>query len=255
MDDILSKTQSKLKELTQLFKELGLAPIMIINPSDCIPQNKNARYFQPEVFEQLVKNIKDDKRLESVPLVYHHPEINGKYIIISGHHRIDAAKQAKLEFIIVMVIKPESNDEIIAKQLSHNSLVGKDDQQALKELFEEIKSIESKIASGVESEISKVDFVSINFTPDMFQQLILLFLPEEIEKFDNVLKQIEERVLLSGESTIRVVPGKIYDKFADSLRTIKKKENIKSNAAAFTVMVEIVAAALEDRYKGDGEKK
>jgi hypothetical protein len=223
-------------------KAMGLPEIAIVKPNDCIEQEKNARYFAPEVFQQLVDNIKLDGRLESIPLCYQteKDKENGKYHIISGHHRVSAAKQAGLEFIMIFVIHPKNRDEIVAKQLSHNSLVGKDDKVILFELFNEIKNIQQKISSGISSEIEKIQYTSLNFHLGNFKQFILLFSCGEEERFDELMAELENIVTVKHDSAVRVVDNKCFDKFADNLRRIKKAENIKNNAVGFTRMMEIV---------------
>jgi ParB-like chromosome segregation protein Spo0J len=111
--------KNNLSSLNEQTRALGLPEIAIVKPSDCMEQEKNARYFAPEVFQQLVDNIKSDGRLESIPLCYQTDKDKeaGKYHIISGHHRVSAAKQAGLEFIMIFVFCPKDRYEIIAKQL------------------------------------------------------------------------------------------------------------------------------------------
>jgi len=236
-----------LEALNQQLKPLGFPEIRMVRPSDCIEQEKNARYFAPEVFQQLVNNIKSDGRLESIPLCYQTEEDkkNSKYHIISGHHRVSASKQAKLEWILIFVITPKDRDEIIAKQLSHNSLVGKDDKVILFELFEEIKNIEKKIASGLNSEIEKISYTSLNFHLGNFRQFILLFSSGEDEKFDELMMELENTTSFKQDDVVRIVDSKTFDKFADNLRKIKKLENIKNNAVAFNRMIEICTEHLK----------
>jgi hypothetical protein len=238
MED-LSKNLSLLNEQT---KAMGLPEIAIVKPNDCIEQEKNARYFAPEVFQQLVNNIKSDGRLESIPLCYQTEKDreSGKYHIISGHHRVSAAKQAGLEFIMIFVIHPKDRDEIITKQLSHNSLVGKDDKVILFELFDEIKNIQQKISSGISNEIEKIQYTSLNFHLGNFKQFILLFSCGEDERFDELMTELENTVTVKQDSIVRIVNNNCFDKFADNLRKIKKAENIKNNAVGFTRMMEIV---------------
>ena len=241
--------RNNLQILNEQTKLLGFPEISIVAPSDCIEQEKNARYFAPEVFKQLVDNIKSDGRLESIPLCYQTEEDkkNGKYHIISGHHRVGAAKQAGLEWIMIFVIHPKDKDEIIAKQLSHNSLVGKDDKVILFELFEEIKKIEQKIASGISSEVEKISYTSLNFHLGNFKQFILLFSSGEDEKFDDLMKELENTTSFKQDDIVHIVDNKTFDKFADNLRKIKKTENIKNNAVAFSRMIDICSEQLKQQ--------
>ena len=66
MNTIEQITQS-VNNFNSIAQSLGLLPIAVVNPKDCKGQDKNARYFKPEVFKQLVANIKKYGHLE-----YHH---------------------------------------------------------------------------------------------------------------------------------------------------------------------------------------
>jgi len=239
MANSISELNGILEDFNKKAKEFNLPEVVIVDPVDCIGQDKNARYFVPEVFQQLVDNIKKDNRLESTPLLYRDPEKEGKFRIISGHHRIEAAKQAGVKQILAFVIEPSSRDEIVSKQLSHNSLVGIDDKFILAELFNEIRNIQQKIASGLKSEIEKVEYISLNFRLGSYKEIILLFIPGDSEKIDQVFREMEEILSVKEDSEIRIAPLEVYDKFADQLRKIKKVKNIKNNAVAFKLMVSV----------------
>jgi len=253
----MENLRKNLLELNKQTKELGLPEINIVAPSDCVEQEKNARYFTPEVFQQLVNNIKTDGRLESIPLCYQTEEDkkNNKYHIISGHHRVSAAKQAGLEYIMIFVITPKDRDEIIQKQISHNSLVGKDDKIILLELFNEIRQIEQKIATGLNSEIEKIAYTSLNFHIGNFKQFILLFCSGEEEKYDELIQDIENSISFKQDDVVRVVDKNTFDRFAEALRKIKKTENIKNNAVAFARMIEIVKLHLDTEKQDITDEK
>ncbi|MDR1460008.1 MAG: ParB/RepB/Spo0J family partition protein [Bacteroidales bacterium] len=244
--------KNNLSLLNEQTRALGLPEIAIVKPSDCIEQEKNARYFEPEVFQQLVNNIKSDGRLESIPLCYQTDKDKDvdKYHIISGHHRVSAAKQAGLEFIMIFVIQPKDKDELIAKQLSHNSLVGKDDKIILFELFNEIRNIQQKISSGISNEIEKIQYTSLNFHLGNFRQFILLFSCGENERFDDLMTELGKNVTIKQDTIVRIVDNNCFDKFADNLRKIKKAENIKNNAVGFTRMMEIVENYIKEYDNG-----
>ena len=80
--------------------------------------DKNARYMEQTDFRALVDNIKRDGELSSVPFCVKYPD--GHFTVVSGNHRVEAAKMAGLTIIPVMYVLEEdtSNDEIRAKQLS-----------------------------------------------------------------------------------------------------------------------------------------
>ena len=236
-----------LEVLNVELKKLGLPTLILIDPRKCIGQKVNARYMDQQVFKQLVQNLKDDGRLESTPLLY---ELDGKYYTISGHHRIKAAIEANLELILCMCTTVKDQEELLAKQLSHNAIVGEDDEIKLKEMFEEIKSIESKMYSGIQSEIEKIDYVSLNFRAGCFEEMLLVTFPEEIKAYDDLIEDIEKSQVHSGTAT-RVVENKDFQKFLTLLSEIKKSENIKSNQIGFGFMVNLAKEKWDETKQTD----
>jgi hypothetical protein len=241
-----------LPDLTQhnaILKEYGLGELAITRPEDCIAQKKNARYFTPEKFQQLVNNIKRDGHLESVPLVCR-TGVDGKYSIISGHHRIDAAKEAGLAQILVLVTTPKNRDELVSKQLAHNALVGKDDAMILAELFTSIADMDLRLASGLNDEAAKLSYASLNFRIGEFKEMVLMFLPEQLEDFEAGLTRIAETSLADKHSTVHVASLAHYERFAATLRHLKKVENIKNNATAVLRMAELAELQLAQINEG-----
>jgi hypothetical protein len=255
----IEQAKAKLEELNPLLVSMGFARLEIVKPSQCLAQKKNAQYFDVQTFNQLVQNIKNDKRLEGTPLAYEVSQENDevkqdenaepkqrKFGIISGHHRIDACRSAGVEYILIMVIDLKGGkDELRSKQISHNALVGKDDETVLKELFEEIKSIEYKIQSGLNSEIEKINYSSLNFKIGSFKNIAITFLPEDEERFNETVKDIEQFLTYQSGTSVYLAPLEIYDKFADALRRVKKVENIKSNGTAILRLAEYAIAHID----------
>ncbi|MFE7712531.1 ParB/Srx family N-terminal domain-containing protein [Streptomyces sp. NPDC057486] len=105
----------------------------------------NARYMTKEEYDRLVENVRADGCLTSVPLVYGAGEYEeGRELVLSGNHRIDAAVDAGLDEIDVMLIDdPQEKDQLIARQISHNSIAGKDDPATPKQLYDEIEDVPS----------------------------------------------------------------------------------------------------------------
>lgn len=235
-----------LSTLNAALRESGMCEVAIVRPQDCVGQKKNARYFTPEKFAQLVQNIKRDGRLESVPLVYRSDENSDKYVIISGHHRIDAAKEAGLEQILVFVTTPESRDEIVSKQLSHNALVGKDDPMLLAELFNSIAEMDLRLASGLSDEVSKISYASLNFRVGEYKELVLMFLPEQLEDLEAKMTEIANSSIADKNSTVFLASLADYERFTATLRQIKKVENIKNNATAVQRMAELALLQLAE---------
>lgn len=203
-------------------------------------QDKNARVMAGEKFDRLADNIKRDGMLESLPLcVLDEKGESPIFHVISGHHRTRAARKAGVHNLIILVIEREmTRDEIISKQLSHNSLEGYDDPQILKELYDEIKIIDFKISSGVtdfeldiEHTSLKIDDVKIVLD---YETINILFLPRQVEHLEKVVAEIKD------EATVYLADKKDFERMAEQIRTIAKRDNIVNMSAIIARMIEIV---------------
>ena len=232
----------EIKELNEKLAEHNMLKVKLVNPKKCIEQKVNARYFTAEKMHTLTNNVKESGHLESVPLIY---EEDNKDYIISGHHRVQAAKEAGLENILVMVANPQDKDDIVSKQLAHNELVGIDDETILAELFTSIEDVSKRIATGINDDICKIDYTSLNFRIGEFKEFTILFMPEDEGYTDEVMSQVAEKLSIKSSSAIRITSIKYWERFANVIRTIKKCENIKSNGTAFLRMVELAEQMME----------
>ena len=194
-----------------------------------------------QTLDLLAKNIKRDGKLESVPLVV--DEGDGKFAIVSGHHRVEASEKAGIEKIIVMVTEVENVSHLRAKQLAHNALVGQDDEVVLKKLYESIESIEDKLYSGLQDKLDSVNIASLSFRAGNFKEFVVAFLPEDVEAYDQVVEEVDQ-MTFSGSSDIRLATMKTFDQFAKAIRQVKKAENIKSNGAALFRVIELAKERL-----------
>lgn len=242
--DNYKKAKESLAALNEELKKMGMLRIELVDPKDCTPQERNARYFPADKMNQLISNVKQANALESVPLCF---EFEGKYKIISGHHRIDAAKAAGLPFILIMIAEPQSEDEIISKQLSHNELTGLDDKVVLAQLFNSIQDINQRLASGLSDEVGKISYSSLSFKIGTFKELTILFIPPDIEFYDSAMEKFAETIeAVKPSSEFRVTSLEYYDMFAKALRKVKKAENIKSNGTAVIRMVELAMEKMNE---------
>ncbi|MFF3583984.1 ParB N-terminal domain-containing protein [Streptomyces mirabilis] len=118
----------------------------------------NAHYQTKEEFDRLVDNIKEDGCLTSVPLNYGGGEYDeGRELVVSGNHRCDAAVVAGLEEIDVMLIEDaQTKDQLIARQLSHNAITGKDDPATLQQLYDQIDDVDWRAYSGLDDDQLKL---------------------------------------------------------------------------------------------------
>jgi len=204
-------------------------------------QERNARVMSAERFKRLQANIATDNRLESMPLCTKqlNPAGNLQFPIISGHHRVRAARMANVTELYVMVLPEElTEDQIKSKQLAHNALNGEDDQQILKEIYDSIKDVEAKIATGVLADLN-FEFSHVRSEeiclPIEFEVLNMTFLQNQMEDYNQVLELISR-----DARTVDVVEYQHFAKFKEIMRTVKKVDDIRSISAILVRMVEIV---------------
>jgi len=79
--------------------------LCFVEKKELVFLEKNARFMTNIVFTNLVNNIKRDKQLASVPLLYKRPD--GMYIVLSGNHRLQAAIAAGEVIFMALYIDKE----------------------------------------------------------------------------------------------------------------------------------------------------
>lgn len=234
--------RSKLDDVNKLIEPYKLAYVSPVN--DCLQLEKNCHYMEKEKLDRLVDNVSKDGFLSQLPFGMKRKS-DGKYLILSGNHRLKAAIKAKLEFILILYIDEVDRDTQIAYQLSHNALVGRDDAQMLKEIYKEIESIEAKEYTGLNGmnflDIEKLNVSSINDGDIELTEIKFLFIENRKNDVRAVLSELE-RLTLDKESAI--VVGS-FDAFIKTMTEVKKVYGIKSNTIAFGKMIEICKEAMQ----------
>lgn len=227
----------------------GQFKIKLVSLDECELLEKNARYMRNETFQNLVENIKRDGGLSSVPFCYLTEE--GKYRVLSGNHRVMAAREAGLTKIPVMYTdKPLSKDEQIAIQLSHNALVGEDDPVILKELYNDIEDLSLKYYAGLDDKIlDQLEDVQVTgLTEAQLDYLMLsfLFLPEEakrlVDTIEKVKKEVANDAILARHSE--------YDRLLDAQAKTQNAYNIHNGATSLMIILDIFDRHQEDLKNG-----
>ena len=241
-DPSIENIQGKLKDLNTLIHPYQLAYVDPVN--DCVLLEKNAHYMEKGMFEKLTYNIAEDGFLSQLPFAV--LQENNKYLIISGNHRVKASMKAKLPYILILFIQDADKDKQIAYQLSHNALVGKDDQNMLKEIFQEIKNLENKEFSGLNDnsfiDESKIKFSTINDADIELVEMKFLFTKARSKEVAKILDRIEKL----PESELTRLINIDFEDYIRVMTEIKKKSGIKSNTVAFNFMVELCERYLID---------
>ncbi len=234
---------AKLDELNPLIQPYKLAYVRA--KEDCVPVERNAHYMDKEVFDRLTSNIEADGFLSQLPFGMKRKE-DGKYIILSGNHRLKAAIKAKLEYILILYIEEVDEDTQLMYQLSHNSLIGKDDKQILQEIYNKIKNIEAREFSGLNDlsfiDVNKISTPSIGEGDIEITEMKFAYIESKSNSIKNTLAALEE---LDIDENTSVVVGK-FEEFIKVMAAVKKQYDIKSRSVAFSKMVDICKAHLDE---------
>jgi hypothetical protein len=213
------------------------------HPDELKEQDINAHVMSPEMFERLTENIKKESRLESLPFAVCRP--GGKFELASGHHRKRAAVAAGLTEIFWLADTREdmTRSALVAKQLAHNAIFGKDDPATLKRLYDELDNIDAIIESFLRPEdfdsVKQLEPASITdiSVGIQWKHLGLVFVPktmEAIERIDDWIKRMPK-----DTDTIGVVSIEVLDRFRKAALNISRTEDVRSLGAIVTRMCEI----------------
>ena len=202
---------------------------------------RNARYMSGPQFNLLIANIKRDGCLTSFPLVH---RVDGALQVVSGNHRVQAAMKAGLiEGDAIEVTTPLSREQFVALQLSHNAIVGKDDPNILKSLYDEL-DFGWKEYSGLTDDAFKVEDLDtsvLRVEAPFYEELTISFLPGDAAVFNGWLDKIGK----SKVAETRLVGD--YADFAlffDTLLAVKHTTGVHNTAVALRLMAEMAGGAL-----------
>lgn len=205
----------------------------------------NANEMSGEDFETLCENI-GKSGMSSVPCCYR--KENGRYVMISGHHRLRACKKLHYRTLGILWCDESqmSTDEIIAIQLSHNSLHGSDNQNILRKLFEQINSIEYKKFAHINIEEIKplssegIDIIAMKET---FTFTIVLY-PNSYENLESIYGDIREQ---AKKSDVLILSDETNEeKLLRLQKEIGNEYKIKSPSICFGKLLELAKERLEE---------
>ncbi len=221
----------------------GSAELRIVNPATLVLLKQNARYFKKEQFKQLVSNIKEDQRLSSTPFCC--PCDDGRLEVLSGNHRVKASIEAGLPWILVIVALIDlKSDDRLKIQLSHNALVGEDDEQILAELWSKIDDIKAKCYAGLSSEkiegLQKIKMVTLTTPQIRTRQVSFAFVEVEVEALDQIMSELAR----IPADKIYLVPMQQFQDFFEIIQQVKKRDNVKNGSLAMLGLIDIASREL-----------
>ncbi len=208
-----------------------------------LPTGRNARFMRHEQFQALVENLKQDGVLTSVPFGAY-DEKGQPPIILSGNHRVMAAKEAfgaDTEVDVMVTDDKLSDQQALAIQLSHNAIAGEDDPAVLAALYEELDDIDWRSYSGLDDKmldlLMEIDASSIHEANLDYQTLSMMFFPAEIEKAKGC---IDEAVTLTKAADERwTAPYEHYERLLEALDVVQGAHGISNVATAFGLMLDM----------------
>lgn len=213
-------------------------------------QDINARIMEDSKFKQLVNNIKKRGTLESLPLCTH---TERGIEIISGHHRIKAARMAGLKEAPTLLDMSELNrSQIAAKQLAHNAICGVDDQNTLREIAKLITDVDDMLESAIDKDIFKEQMQEVEklATPAVsidWKNVQFMFLPHQLKDLDKLIEKTE------GADTVGIIGDEQFLKFVEALEKTKKFNDVKAVGTAVYVMIKSALEKLGEQGYGEGD--
>lgn len=237
----IGEIRERLNDINKLIAPYKLAYVSPLN--DCIGLEKNAHYMDKDMLDKLVHNVSQDGFLSQLP--FGMLQKDGKYLILSGNHRLKASIKAKLQYILILYVDELPKEKQIAYQLSHNALVGKDDMRMLEEIYNEMRSIEAREFSGLNGidfiNLDQVKTTQINDDDIELTEMKFLFIQSKSNEVTGVLNALSKSKI--DEKTALVFGD--FEVFIQTMTEIEKKYNIKSMTVAFSKMIDICKEHLE----------
>ncbi|GAB4528461.1 MAG: hypothetical protein OHK0046_47310 [Anaerolineae bacterium] len=232
--------------------ESGLR-LIYVGVDDVREQDLNAQSMSKAMFDQLVDNIKTSGAPESVPLLVREGE---RIEIISGHHRIRAARAAGVKHLLALMYESLSRARIHAKQLAHNSISGVSDPQIVKAIWERIDDVQARFEAFIDPKMFDDIPAPVSFKPvdvDMVstaKTVLIAFLPTQKADFDAVLEQIMPKTQVDA---VYLADREVWDGWIAAFKRVRDDMDIVNTPTALAVMAELALERLDQMKDDDAE--
>lgn len=218
--------------------------LRMVKITDLREQDVNAQVMQPREMERLVENMRDRGVPESVPYCC---ETEKGVEVISGHHRVRAARQSGLGAMVVLVDTSKmSLSQIRSKQIAHNALVGSSDETILRKMIEQINNVDDLLATGLPDDLLPLPVVETGVTLGTphadfeWRTAAITFLPHQMTQFREVVEHLD-----GAQDMVGVAPVECFDDFAQYLASFARFREIRSVGTAIAVLTRIARDHLE----------
>ncbi len=230
--------------------------VMMIPVADLRERDINAQVMQARHFDRLTENIRARGQLESLPYVSW-PGREGPKVIISGHHRFRAGRAAGLDLIPCLVdTLSMTESQRFAKQIAHNELSGKPDEQILAQMVAQIDNVDDLLTTGLPEEwlpTPEDDSTTLGLPHAEFdwRLVTLLFLPRQLTQFEAALDVLDKHSEIVG-----IAPREDFEAFSREVIQFGRTMNIRSLATSVGVIIQLarreVELAIADGAHPDG---
>jgi len=153
----------------------------------------------------------------------------------------------------MVILSPLTQSQKTAIQLAHNKLVGEDDQNLLKQLYDTLESADEKLYSGLTDDDFKMEDVAltpISFIQVQTEEVVIAFLPEHKEEVLDWLKTLEKR---AEKKTFILADRKDFDAFFSTMVAVKQTKNVLNHATAIRALIDLAQERLDQlSSKDDG---
>ena len=222
-------------------------PLKALRPLADAEGHKNARYMTAQQHQRLVENIRRDGVLTSLPLVARCSTNPKDLLIVSGNHRVAAAKDAGLTEVDVIEIQEVlSKARLVAIQLAHNAIEGQDDKAILKSLYEDL-AIEWQEYSGLTDDAFELEDLNVTVLSGihpLYREVVFSFLPNDAQAVDELLKSAEKWA--AKERPVYVAQAETFTAFFEAMVAVKQAKNVRNSAVALALLCELGMAKAQE---------
>lgn len=232
----------------------GLA-IYRVQVDDLKEQEVNARAMTKQAFDRLAKTIGKQGRLESLPFCALADDV---IEILSGHHRVRAARAAGLTTLHVIVDETGLDRSAIrSRQLAHNAIAGEDDPQLVARIYSAIEDVEARLESFIDPRVVEVDIPRVPLPPlDLgleFRTVLLTFLPTQAERFDLAAEKVAAELSRDNDENW-LADLELLERWQEVMRRVGREYEVRMMGAVMERIAAIVLDALGgDPYAADEE--
>lgn len=209
-------------------------------------QDINARSMPKEMFDRLQATVAQDSRLESLPLV---AKTEKGLEIVSGHHRVRAARAAELHTVFALVdVTGLTADQIKAKQLAHNALEGQDDPELVARIFATIGDVDARLEAFIDPSILDIQIPSVQVDDiDLglkYETVIIQFVPWERQYFEDAARVVERELQATGAKVAYMAELDRFKSWQNLNLRIVDEYDIRTMSTVLTKIAELALAQL-----------